>query len=58
MKVLFPLQFTNMINKVDVVAETMFGGDVGRAAAVRYGISLGLRSFVDDDTIECMRIGK
>lgn len=47
-----------MLGKVDIVANTMFGGYMGQAGAVRLGISLGLRSFVDEETVESMRVGK
>lgn len=47
-----------MLGKVDIKADTMFGGYMGQAGAIRLGISLGLRSFLDADTIEDMRVGK
>lgn len=47
-----------MIEKVDIVANASGGGDMGQAGAIRLGISLGLRSFVDEETIEDMRVGK
>lgn len=47
-----------MIGKVDIVARTMFGGHMGQAGAIRLGISLGIRSFVDEETVEDMRVGK
>ena len=47
-----------MIDKVDIVATAVDGGYMGQAAAIRYGISLGLRSFIDEATIEEMRVGK
>lgn len=47
-----------MIDKVDIVANVVDGGFMGQAGAIRYGISLGLRSFVDEHTIEDMRVGK
>lgn len=55
---LFPLHFTNTVDKVDIVADVSGGGYMGQAGAIRYGISLALRSFVDVDTIEDMRVGK
>lgn len=57
-QILFPLQFTNMVNKVDVVAEAEGGGYMGQAGAIRYGLSLALRSFLDEEKIEDMRVGK
>lgn len=47
-----------MLGKVDIKADTMFGGYMGQAGAIRLGISLGLRSFVDEDTVEEMRVGE
>lgn len=47
-----------MLYKVDIVANVEFGGYMGQAGAIRFGISLGLRSFVDEDTVELMRVGK
>lgn len=55
---LFPLNFTDMIEKVDIVANASGGGEMGQAGAIRLGISLGLRSFVNEETIEDMRVGK
>lgn len=54
--VLFPLIFTDMLNKIDIEATTHTGGPSGQAGAVRFGISLCLKSFVDDDMVEKMRI--
>lgn len=47
-----------MLYNVDVVAHVEYGGYMGQAGAIRYGISLGLRSFVDEETNEVMRVGK
>lgn len=47
-----------MIDKVDIVAHAVDGGKMGQAGAIRFGISLGLRSFVDEAIIEDMRVGK
>lgn len=47
-----------MLGKVDVEAYVESGGYSGQAGAVRFGIAWGLRSFVDQDMIEKMRIGK
>lgn len=55
---MFPLDFTEMLDKVDIVADVAGGGIMGQAGAIRYGIALGLKSFVDEDTIESMRVGK
>ncbi|XP_050084634.1 28S ribosomal protein S9, mitochondrial isoform X2 [Anopheles aquasalis] len=55
-QILFPLLFTNMIDKVDVCAKVSGGGPSSRAGAVRWGIAMALRSFVDKDLISHMRI--
>lgn len=47
-----------MINQVDVEAFVEGGGPSGQAGALRWGIATGLRSFVDADMIEKMRLGK
>lgn len=47
-----------MIGKVDIVANVEGGGPSGQSGAIRWGIATGLRSFVDEDTGERMRIGK
>ncbi|XP_065564365.1 small ribosomal subunit protein uS9m-like isoform X1 [Artemia franciscana] len=54
---LFPLQFTGFMNKVDVDASVDGGGPTGQAGAVRVAVSLALRSFVGKDMLEQMRIG-
>lgn len=57
-KILFPLIFSNMLNKVDIEANVEGGGPSGQAGAIRWGISMALRSFVDSETVERMRYGK
>lgn len=46
-----------MHTKVDVEATVEGGGPSGQAGAIRWGIARGLRSFVDQETIEQMRLG-
>lgn len=55
-QVLFPLLFTNMYDKVDVEGHVENGGTSGQAGAIRWGIAWGLRSFVDKEMIEKMRL--
>ncbi|XP_053689794.1 28S ribosomal protein S9, mitochondrial [Sabethes cyaneus] len=55
-QVLFPLIFTEMMGKVDIVANVEDGGFSGQAGAIRWGISMALRSFVDSEMIDRMRI--
>lgn len=47
-----------MLGKVDIEATVEGGGPSGQAGVVRYGISMGLRSFVDADKREEMRLGE
>ena len=47
-----------MLGKVDIVANVAGGGTSGQAGAIRWGIAMGLRSFVDSETTEKMRLGK
>jgi ribosomal protein S9 len=47
-----------MIGTVDVEATVAGGGPSGQSGAIRWGIACGLRSFVSQDMVENMRIGK
>lgn len=47
-----------MLGKVDVEANVEGGGHAGKAGAVRWGISMALRSFVDAETVDRMRLGE
>ncbi|XP_022911432.1 small ribosomal subunit protein uS9m [Onthophagus taurus] len=55
-QLLFPLIFTNMLNKVDIEAHVEGGGPSGQAGAIRWGLAMGLRSFVEPEMIEKMRL--
>lgn len=55
-QILFPLHFSKMLNKVDVEATVSEGGSTGQAGAIRWGISWCLRSFVDEEMLEKMRL--
>ncbi|KAL5274096.1 MRPS9 family protein [Megaselia abdita] len=55
-QVLFPMIFINQLGKFDVEANVEGGGVSGQAGAIRWGIAMGLRSFVDSDVIEDMRV--
>lgn len=57
-QVLFPLVFANMVEKVDIVANVAGGGTSGQAGAIRWGVAVSLRSFVDAETVDRMRLGK
>lgn len=58
LKVMFPLVFSGMLEKVDIEANVEGGGEMGQAGAIRWGISMALRSFVDSDTLDRMRLGE
>lgn len=47
-----------MLGKCDVEANVEGGGSSGQAGAIRWGIAMCLRSFVDQEMIESMRLGK
>lgn len=47
-----------MLGKVDIEANVELGGPSGQAGAIRWGISMGLRSFVEHQVVEKMRLGK
>lgn len=47
-----------MLGKVDIEANVEGGGPSGQAGAIRWGVSMALRSFVDADTIDRMRLGE
>ncbi|XP_026684514.1 28S ribosomal protein S9, mitochondrial isoform X2 [Diaphorina citri] len=55
-QLMFPLIFTDMLNKVDIVASVREGGHSGQAGAIRWGISWGLRNFVEPEMRERMRL--
>lgn len=55
---MFPLVFTDMLGKVDVEANVEGGGFSGQAGAIRWGIAMSLRSFVEPEIIDKMRLGK
>jgi small subunit ribosomal protein S9 len=57
LQITFPLIFTALLGKVDVKANAYEGGPSGQAGAVRFGLSMALRSFVDDRMVERMRLG-
>jgi hypothetical protein len=57
LQITFPLIFTALLGKVDVKANAYDGGPSGQAGAVRFGLSMALRSFVDDRMVERMRLG-
>lgn len=55
---MFPLQFTNLLGKVDLVATVTGAGLSSSAGAIRLATALALRSFVDEHMRERMRLGE
>ncbi|XP_058810213.1 small ribosomal subunit protein uS9m-like isoform X2 [Phymastichus coffea] len=55
-QIVFPLTFTGLLDSIDVEAQVRDGGPTGQSGCIRWGISWGLRSFVDLDMIEKMRL--
>lgn len=47
-----------MQNKVDIECNVESGGPSSQAGACRWGIAMSLRSFVDADMLEQMRLGE
>lgn len=47
-----------MVGKVDIIANVAGGGPSGQAGAIRWGIAMGLRCFVEKEMTEKMRVGK
>lgn len=55
---MFPLHFTELLNKVDFIAQVEGGGFTGKSGAIRLALSKALCSFVNEDMIPDMRVGK
>ena len=53
-----PLQVADLLDKVDVVCQTVRGGTSGQAGAIRYAISTALMSLVDSKTVDKLRLGE
>ena len=53
-----PLLLTNMADKLDVICEVTGGADTGQSGAIRYAISVALRSFLDERGVEKLRLGE
>lgn len=53
---MFPLQFTGLLFKVDLEATVKGHGVSAQAGAIRHGLSLALRSFVETPMVEEMRL--
>ncbi|KAK8763458.1 hypothetical protein V5799_033932 [Amblyomma americanum] len=56
-QIMFPLQFTGLLMKVDIEATLNEAeGSTVRANAIRHGLALALRSFVSEEEVERMRL--
>jgi len=55
-QIMYPLQFTRLLGLVDVECVVDAGGPSSQAGAIRYALSMCLRSFVDQDTLEEMKV--
>lgn len=55
---MFPLHLTDKLDTVDFEAMVIDGGPSGQAGAVRLALSMALQSFVDQQTVEKMRLGQ
>ena len=51
-QILYPLQFTRLLNLVDVSVTVDAGGSTGQAGAARYALAVCLKSFVDKASFE------
>ncbi|XP_074662574.1 small ribosomal subunit protein uS9m-like [Tubulanus polymorphus] len=55
-QIMFPFHFVNKLSQMDVEAHVEGGGPSGQAGAIRFAISLAIRSFVDKEMQEKMRL--
>lgn len=55
---MFPLVFTGKLGQVDVEANVEGGGYSGQAGAIRWGLAMSLRSFVEPEMIDKLRLGE
>ena len=54
--VMYPLQFCKLLGLVDVTCIVDSGGSTGQAGAIRYALSMCLRSFVEEETSIEMKV--
>ena len=55
-QVMYPLQFTKLLGLVDIDCIVDSGGASGQAGAIRYALSMALRSFVEEETAVEMKV--
>ena len=53
---MYPLELTRLLGLVDVECIVDAGGPSSQAGAIRYALSMCLRSFVDEDTRTDMKV--
>ena len=56
MQCMYPIQFTKQLGLVDVECIVDAGGSSGQSGAIRYALAMCLRSFVDEETVEEMKV--
>jgi len=54
--VMYPLQFTKMLGQIDLDVIIDGGGVTSQAQAIRYATAMGIKSFVDEQTVTEMRV--
>ena len=54
--IMYPLQFTKLLGLVDVNCKVDSGGSSGQAGAIRYALSMCLRSLVEEETATEMKV--
>ncbi|GFQ82669.1 28S ribosomal protein S9, mitochondrial [Trichonephila clavata] len=55
-QIMFPLEFTDMLGLVDIEVDVSGPGEKAQSGAIRHGIALCLRSFVEPNLVEKMRL--
>jgi len=56
LQIMYPLQFTKMLGLVDVDIKVEGSGPSAQAGAIRYALSMCIRSFVDKGMVDDMKI--
>merc|ERR1719206_365381 len=54
--VMYPVQFTKLLGQIDLDVLVDGGGVTSQAGAIRYATAMGIRSFVDEQTLTEMRV--
>jgi small subunit ribosomal protein S9 len=56
LQIIYPLQFTKLLGLVDLDVSVVGSGSSAQAGAIRYATAMCLRSFVDKDMVDDMKI--